>query len=497
MDGFLKKVLIGSGATLVSMLVVKVMAIVNSVIAARLLQPEDFGALSIIVNLQNLVAIVACFGIPLAMTKHVSQWRARDEPHASAIGSALLLMLTISAAVTAAAYLLLSGTIAEGIYSDPGLVDTLRLSSVFVLVSSINLGLVALLQGGQRITTLAKINALVAVLNQPITFVSVSVWGLEGAVLALVAANMVSIAFLLVSLRQVIRLSMKGARRILGQRHSMRPLISFTIPSFLISLMIVPAYWIGRTQLALDWSLEAVGDFQIAESLSQIVLLVPHAVTVPLLPLIAEQQDMGTVGKHSGSLLRLAVFLGLPFSIAALPFLRALISILYGDVYEPANDTAILMFASSTFIALGSVISSTIIGTGRMWAVLVLNAVWLALFLGAVFTLVPSSGSEGLAGAYVVSYLIYLFSLMWYFRAKFNVNTSRLVPLIAAFVPAMALYLAEIKDLDFWVRLGYGFGLAALFLIMGFRFVLEEEERGYLRQFVTSIRTRRPPPSSL
>src|SRR5512136_2455714 len=104
LDGFLRKILVGGGATLLSLVVVKVMAIVNSVIAARLLQPADFGALSVIVNLQNLVVIIACFGIPLAVTKNVAQWRAKDQSYASAVASALLVMLLVSAAVTAIAY---------------------------------------------------------------------------------------------------------------------------------------------------------------------------------------------------------------------------------------------------------------------------------------------------------------------------------------------------------------------------------------------------------
>ena len=488
MDGFLKKILVGGGATLLSLLVVKVMAIVNSVIAARLLQPSDFGALSVIVNLQNLVVIVACFGIPLAVTKHVSQWRAKDQSYASSVGSALLVMLLGSAIVTAVAYLLLSRTIAVGIYADPSLLDALRLSAVFVFIASVNLGMSSLLQGSQRIKTLAKINASIAILAQPIAYASITLAGLNGAIVAMSIASAVSVALLLFSIRGIINLSMTGAKSIFGKKHALRPLLDFTIPSFLASMIVVPAYWIGRTELAVNFNLESVGLFQIAESLSQLVLLVPSAITVPLLPLISEQQDMSAVGKSSGSLLRLAVFLGLPFSLLVLPFLRGVISILYGTPYEAANDAAILMFASSTFIALGSVISSTIIGVGRMWVALGLNAVWLGAFLGAVFTLVPASGTEGLAGSYAIAYSIYLFSLIWYFHSRFNANTLRLVPVIAAYIPAMIIFLLEISSLEFVLRLAYGLGMAASFCVIGYAFVLEKQERDYFHKALGRIR---------
>ena len=488
MDGFLKKILVGGGATLLSLLVVKVMAIVNSVIAARLLEPSDFGALSVIVNLQNLVVIVACFGIPLAVTKHVSQWRARDESYASAVGSALLVMLLGSAIVTAVAYLVLGRTIAVGVYADSSLLDALRLSAIYVFIASVNLGVSSLLQGSQKIKTLAKINATVAILAQPITYASITVAGLGGAVAAMSVASAASVTLLLLSVRGVVKLSTAGARSIFGKKHALRPLLSFTIPSFLASLIVVPAYWIGRTELALNFGLDSVGHFQIAESLSQLVLLVPSAITVPLLPLISEQQEMSEVGKSSGSLLRLAVFLGLPFSLLVLPFLKEVISILYGAAYEPANDAAILMFASSTFIALGSVISSTIIGVGRMWVALGLNAVWLGCFLGSVFTLVPASGTEGLAGSYAIAYSIYLFSLIWYFHSKFKANTLRQVPVIAAYVPAMIIFLLEVSSLEFVLRFAYGIGMAALFCVIGYFLVLERQERDLFHKALGRIR---------
>jgi O-antigen/teichoic acid export membrane protein len=300
-------------------------------------------------------------------------------------------------------------------------------------------------------------------------------------------ASALSITLLLFSIRGIIHLSASGAKGIFRQRHAMKPLLSFTIPAFLASLMVVPAYWIGRTELALNWDLASVGHFQIAESLSQLVLLVPSAITVPLLPLISEQQDTGSVGRSSGSLLRLAVFLGPPFSLLVLPFLREIISILYGAAYEPANDAAILMFASSTFIALGSVISSTIVGMGRMWSALGLNAVWLGCFLASVLTLVPQSGTEGLAGSYTIAYSIYLFALIWYFHSKFKVNTLRLVPVIATYVPVMLLFLLMGAE-DFLTRLALGVGFAAAFCVIGYFFVLENEERGYIGRALSRIR---------
>ncbi|MFW9944006.1 MAG: oligosaccharide flippase family protein [Candidatus Sifarchaeia archaeon] len=482
MERLFRKVLIGGGITLLSMIIIKAMALVNSVIAARLLEPSDYGALSVVVNLQNLIVIVGCFGMPLALAKHTAEWKHKDPATARLIASALILLLLISSAVTAVVYLVLADVIAVGLYDNPNLVTVIRLSAIFVLVAAVNQGLVSILQGCQKILTLAKINTLIAVAAQPLMYLFIVLFGLEGAIIAMFCSNLFSISVLVLTTRHVLPVSFAKARRVFADKSRLRSLMSFSVPAFIATLVVVPAYWIGRTVLALTWDFYSVGQFQIAESISQLVHIIPAAISVPLLPLVSEQYSKNPleVGQSTNSLLRIVVFFSLPISIIMLPLVGYIIGVLYGSQYEDAYHSSLLMIASATFVTVGSVISSVIIGSGRMWDALGLNVVWLIAFLMMVLVLVSSNGSEGLAGAYLVSYAVYFFALILYFRKKFDARVSGICAFVVLYSVLVALYMISMANGITAQKLIFSVSSALTLGVVGYRFLLSKEERDVL-----------------
>lgn len=486
MSSFLRKVMVGSGIMFTSMLIMKVMVFVNYIIAARLLTPDDYGAWSIVLNLQNFFVIVACFGIPVVMTKKVSEWVSDNSSMARSLGSALLTIVVVSSAVVALGYVILARTIAVDLYHDERLVSVFRLSALFVFVSALNMAMSALLQGCQRITAIAKINAVVAVLWQPLSFGTIAAFGLEGALLAQIVANALSAVLFFMVSRRALQVSFSSAHSVFRDREQLRSLISLTIPSFLSTVMIAPAYWIGRTVLVLDWGFSSVGQFQIAESLSQILLVIPAAMSIPLLPMISEQhaRDAGSVGKMSGSLLRLAVFLLIPLSMGVMPVLEFVIVNLYGASYADAHSPAILMFAASALIAAGTVVSNVIFGVGRMWDALFLNLLWLVAFLSLVLYLVPLYGSDGLGTTYAISYAMYLILLLLYFRRKFGVDVARMGLYASAFILYVFVYKVFLLDASSYLRDSITLGSVATFIVVGYLFVLGQEERAHILAFI-------------
>ena len=424
LSGFFKTVALGGATTLLSLVIVKSMAFVNSIIAARLLGPSDYGAYSVIFNLQSLATVVACFGIPLTLARYIAKHRGTDQETASMIGSYLTSLLVASSVVTASLYLVLAESIAVSVYGDRDLVLPMQLSSLLVLASSINLGMTSSVQGCKRIVELARTNAVVAITAQPISFIMILTYGLSGAFVALAISTSISVVLLVRVLTRVlpIHLSFHGHRRDANDRPI---LFSFIIPSFLSSLMIVPAYWYGRTILAIESDFDSVGIFQVAESLSQLMLLIPAAIGVPLLPLVSEMhaRDAPSVGKSSRSLLSMVLLLVVPLAILAMPTLEWVITNLYGLEYRSAADTAVLMFASSTIVATSTVISTVMIGTGRMWSALGMNAIWASCFFVSAFILVPAYGSEGLGATYLLAHLAYVILLLEYFSHAYGTGT--------------------------------------------------------------------------
>jgi O-antigen/teichoic acid export membrane protein len=487
LDKFLTKVVTGSGVTLLSMMVIKAMTLLNSVIAARLLSPADFGALSIIINLQNLIVMIACFGIPLAMAKHVSQYQSERKEMANAVGSTLLGILLITSILTSICYLLLAEVISVNLYNDEGLINVIRLSAVFVFISTMNLGLSSLVQGCQRISALAKINAAIAIFAQPIAFVFISALGLDGAIVALVITNILSATLMFSVARRCLSISLRNAKKMLFQdSRQVRALLDFSIPAFFAGIIIIVASWVGRTVLALEWDFGTVGQFQIADSLSQILLIISAAMSIPLLPLISEQsqREPDSVGEDSRGLLSITMFLALPLSLMILPFLAIGIDLLYGAAYSGAVAATVLMFAAATFRIIGAVISNVILGTGRVWDALKLNLVWLAAFLVLLFVMVDSLGAEGLAGTYAIVFLLYLWILLAYFRSRYDVSVLRIGLVSTLYFPFVLFYADRLVGEEFLLQLAFVSAAALLFLLMGVKLVLRESERNQMRSII-------------
>lgn len=482
---------IGGTITLVSLITMKAMALLNSVIAARMLGPSDYGIFSVIVNLQNFAVIMACTGIPLALAKYISQWRSIDESVARDIGSALMRVLVFSALAAGMVYFVLAEPIAVGVYGDHDLIWPIRLSSVFVIASSVNVAFTSVAQGCLRISSLAKVNAFVAVIAQPLTLAFILLFGLLGAILAQVCATSVSVLLLWSIARRVLKLSfVRTRKKLIPSNPGM--MLSFTLPAFLSSLLLVPAYWFGRTVLAVHWGFDSVGEFQVAESLSQLMLIIPSAVSVPLLPLVSEMhaKESEKVGGTSSSLLRMMMLVAVPVGIMAFPLIRFALSILYGTDYENASTTTALMFGSSTFVALSAVMSIVVIGVGRMWDGLAMNSIWAAFFFMLALWIVPLESSTGLATTYLISYAVYLFILLAYFNRRFEMQIGWLPLPIAIFISYLAIHVTALSSQGFLTNFVLAVTAASASAALTYRYVMQPEEREMVSSVLAWIAVR-------
>jgi len=489
LDGFLKRVIFGSGVTFLSLLVIKGMTLINSIIAARLLQPADYGALSIIVNLEGLVVIVAVFGVPVAMIKHISEISQRDSNLAKSIGSALIIVIAITSAITSLIYLALSETIARDIYNNESIITAIRLSALLVLIASMNIGLASFVQGCQRIKSLARVNAAVAILAQPVTTICIWGFGLNGAILALIISNLISITMLAFVVRRVAGLSFSASKSILANKGHMKNIFAFSIPLLFSGLILILAHWIGRTVLATEWGFDSVGDFQIADNLAQMLLILSAAMSVPLLPMISEQDASmpHKVGENVKRLLCITAVAVIPLCILALPFLDSVIRLLYGVEYSTAYAAAVVMFGAASYRVICSIVSNVILGTGRVWHAFFLNLIWFFVFLTVLFMFVGDLGSKGLASAYLASFGIYVFILSIYFWRSFRVSVIRVLLLCLAFGSILVIYDEYFMSLDFSGRLIGGAVFSSAMALAGYSLVLDQFERSQIKKMARGV----------
>ena len=285
MSDYKEKLLTGTMYILASTIAVQIFHIVISVVNARLLGPEYLGILSILRSIGVIVIPLIMCGIPIAMTKFIAEYKIKDKKTLDPIISTGFTTLVITSIAGSIIYFLLSDIIAIGIYHEPILGLLIRINSIFILSSVLlNLG-IAILQGFQKIRTIAILSVINTSIGIPILYVFIIKMSLVGAVIAGVVSGIISLILTLSLLKPLfrhenIKLNLKTDNKFF------KKMVTFATPITLSIFIVRPAYLFGITYLSLTQGFVDVGLFHIANSIYNILLFVPGAMSVSLLPAI-------------------------------------------------------------------------------------------------------------------------------------------------------------------------------------------------------------------
>jgi len=171
----IERMLSGSLFILVAMIISKIFAIFVSIIRARYLGPDGLGELSIILYLQSLGGLIAAFGIPMALTKYISQYNVSDKNKQYSLMISSTIVISIITIITSSILWILAPYMSVNIYKDPKLEFLFKINSIEILIATILAHGMGLLQGLQKISLLAKINIFNAVILFPFTILFI-IW---------------------------------------------------------------------------------------------------------------------------------------------------------------------------------------------------------------------------------------------------------------------------------------------------------------------------------
>jgi len=386
-----------------------VISFLISIAVARYLGPQRFGLYALLVSIQGVVGIFAGFGLSQAIAKYVAQsLPEKNDASKHYVEYGLLLFLLFSA-ISCLSYVLLSGLIGNDLYHEHSLVGLIPYSSMVVLSSAMYAVTFGIAQGCREIKMLSSMQIVVPVISLVLIISLISHFEIRGVLLSVFLSQMmVSIAVLLWLRRYVIgfTISPTASRDV----RYLRDLWSFAVPAVLSSIVVIPVFWLGNTELTLTKGLTAMGYFSVAMVIYQALAVVPNALAIPLVPSFSElaQRDRSKVdglmlkALHSVSVIFFPLFLGIAL------FSSDIIGLFYGDSYLPSADAAYLMVTASYFLTLVAVVGALIAGLGRMWVGFALNAIWGLVFVLFSLAAVPIYGVVGLGATFTVSYCLHV-----------------------------------------------------------------------------------------
>lgn len=471
----------GAAYTLIASILIKLMMLVQSIIIARLLGPSDLGIFSILGNLQAMASLMATFSIPVALTRYIAASRSNEE--AGHILSTSIILIFFLSLFSSIIYYFSAGYFSN-LYNEPILVSLIAISALVVIVNAYaDIGNY-LLQGLHQITLLSKINTIKTPIAITLFVFFTYFYGLIGAVIASLLAAIINICIYLFYLPP----HTKGISLNISTNKIMpyKTLINYSTPTFLAVLLLPIVSLYANSLLAINIGFEAVGLFRIASTLSSVLLFIPSAICIPLFPLISELDSMNKdkLSHAFSEVTKTLILILLPLTVVMGLFSKIIIELLYGSTYSDAWFPTFIMTITTFVISIGLIQGNFLQGTAKVWGSLLLNVLWAISFV-ILLNLFIEKGINGIAYAYLISYLFYVLILTMYIRIKLGIEFRILKKLFihTASIFSISYFIIQLLN-------NYAFIFASILLIIITMYVgfshLNSKEKTVLISFLNN-----------
>jgi O-antigen/teichoic acid export membrane protein len=418
----------GAGWLLTGNVAARGLGMVASIVAARIMGKENFGALGIILSTVATAGLFAGLGIGQTTTKYVAEyWREQPARAGRIVGMSMLTCL-ISSVLMGALLAIFAPWLATNSLNAPQLTNELRLSALLLVFNAMSGPVLGAIQGLEEFRMTMRITVITGILNLPIMILAVLYFGLPGAIIANIIAGALTWLFAQIFLRQQLR-----QRSIeISIRHlqpEMAVLWRFTLPAFLGGVLYSPVLWWANTILAHQPG--GYGDLGLVNAANQwrnVLVFIPQVLGTAALPILSSAQ--GTAGATADYrtgvdlVQRVACFLVLP--MYSFIFLAAdSIMRLYGKGFEGSALVLGGVILGVCFQIMGNVIGTAIAARGKMWLGLLTNLVWASVLLCVLTMLAPQYGAQGYALAFVIAYAALLAVSHFLMRTELPAGTIK------------------------------------------------------------------------
>ncbi|MFB0612669.1 oligosaccharide flippase family protein [Aurantiacibacter poecillastricola] len=385
----------------------RVLTAASSIIAARVLGVAGFGELGVVRSTANFFQTFAIFRLGTTASKSIAEHRGKDPARA---GSVLSMVLVVSAALCAffgLVLLLAGGWIARDMLDNPGLEWPLRISSVIMFFQAYGAVRETILIGTESFRSFAWVNAAKGGATSILLVIGALLGGVTGAVAGLALGTFVSFIVLEISVRRALASNgIPGNLPFSTWKKEIPILFSFALPGLVTGAATAGCYWIGRVHLSdAPGGFVQLGLFEAANQWRTMVLLVPGALALAALPIIADsygKEEKGDFNEAIALQFNGILALALPISVGVIVFGDWLMALFGNDYAEAASVLPVLMISVFLF-ALNQSLRRIMDGTGHVWRHTAMTGAWAVAFLGSLFFLFEDASALSLAWAYMLA----------------------------------------------------------------------------------------------
>ncbi len=384
------------------------LALLSSVVIARLLSKVGFGELAIIYSTIAVFQFFAGFGLGMTATKYVAEHRHSDPVKAGRIIAMAWLVTAVTGTTCALLLVVLAPWLAAHTLAAPHLSGPLRIAALALFLAALNAAQGGALSGFEAFKTLAGANLIAGVFNFPLMIAGVLLGGLEGAVWAMVVSGAGTWLIFHLAVRKEAR-RFHVPLRVAGCLQELPLLWRFTVPAVLAGMMVMPVNWACNALLVNQPEGYAeMGVFNAANQWFNALLFLPNVAGAVILPILSERlasRNTHDCGKLLGLSLRALAWAVIPLVVLGC-LLSGVIMRVYGESFAAGWPTLVVTLITAGLVSVQTPVGHIIAASGRMWLGFLMNTGWAIGFL-CLSCLLVRHGSLGLAWARLGAYVLH------------------------------------------------------------------------------------------
>jgi O-antigen/teichoic acid export membrane protein len=383
------------------------LALLASIVVARVLVKEAYGAIGVIQGTVGFFAGLAGFGLGVAATKYVSEYRKTDPARASRIVGFAYTVTYVTGTGMSLALFLSSDLLARRVLAAPALGPELRIGALLVFLGALNGLQMGILSGFEAFRAMAAVNLWAGLASAPIQMIGAWWAGLRGSVWALVVTAIMSVTVAQAALRRTmaaggVKVAFAGCGR------EARLVGGFGSSLVITGLVVGCANWIGNALVVnQDSGYAEMAALNAANNWFGIVVFFAATIQQGIFPALSEsvgRRDRRTTLKIIRSSLLLALMIATPLALLGIVASRWIMG-LYGRGFAAAWPVLALTVASAWVYCFHGFLNQFLLALGRPRWYFFTHVMWALTFVGLGYSQLRP-GAEGLALSRGLSYLL-------------------------------------------------------------------------------------------
>jgi O-antigen/teichoic acid export membrane protein len=473
----LKRIVKTSLIVLIGILLSKILAYVYRVIIARNFGPGIYGTFSLAIMLISFVGCIATLGIDSGLLRFIPYYLGKSQNERIRYIYRVSLKYMFAAGVFAGVLtFLLSSLISLNIFHEPSMIIFVKWFSVFLPITLITSIYWSIIKAYERIDlysfivyifyNAAQLGLLLIFLFLNLKSQSIIFSYTFGYLLVLIFSYWVSRK----TFPEVFKTSTLSNKE---KKETKKELFSYSWPMIFFGVIFTLYSWIDSLIIGFFMNAEAVGIYNAAVPIASLLSIVPLLFIHLLFPLITKEYSRNNPRMIEGLTKQVGKWifmLDLPILVIMILFPGAIINILFGQEYMPAESSLRFLSIGVFFYSL-FVISENLLSMAGKSKITLLNITIASIFNFVLnIILVPKYGIEGAAFSTMVSYL--LWGLLSLYQAKkytsiFPFKKDIIKIFFAIIIPAIVLFFTrQIIPINLFTMFLQGILFILLYLVI-------------------------------